>query len=448
MEASELRLKICKALVLIIACMCVFFGVAAAAQDLPPVQEPPEALRHCDPATPPQYQPAPVPDKIADILKGRKRYRLVIGAGEYMDDPEHNNRLFVENTAIRVDSRLNELGYEALPGSKGAKPYLIGKNVTRDAINAALNDMAKATQGGDFGIIYYAGHGTIASNGSDLSLGLYNEPIAPDQGYRFSDIIGIMSTAIYHSSVKQIPHLFIILDTCFSGTVAQPDEVGIVTGDGVQRLVLISGSGPLIPPQVSILTATSAGSNSSAYELNGTGLSAFGYYFARALKEDWACSDALARDGVLTLEEMEQYLAESLDRASKMGALTQAMSPQMLARDKNSLLAYRSDKYVEPGFRKLIYSVLITPEANQPVTAVLPGEVQTMCSDSKIGCTVYVSTDYANSDLTLGIRNTGIKGLAPPPLRKQTIKLADLIKGPMTIMGVKLEVNQSTTGLQ
>jgi hypothetical protein len=134
---------------------------------------------------------------------------------------------------------------------------------------------------------------------------------------------------------------------------------------GVQHLAEIAGGGPVIPAQVAVLTSTSAGASSSAYELHGSGRSAFGYYFARALKEDWACSDSSARDGILTLEEINEYLKDRLQLASDKGAVDALMIPRMLARDKDALLAYRADKYVEPGFRKLISNLLIQPQADQ-----------------------------------------------------------------------------------
>src|ERR1700726_3134161 len=86
----------------------------AMAHEAPQVQDPPAELRPA--CTPPQCLPVPIPDTIANLLKNRKRYRLVIGAGEFLDHPETNNRTFVEPTAVLVDARLAELGYDALPG--------------------------------------------------------------------------------------------------------------------------------------------------------------------------------------------------------------------------------------------------------------------------------------------------------------------------------------------
>jgi hypothetical protein len=302
--------------------------------------------------------------------------------------------------------------------------------------------MANATQGQDFGIIYYVGHGNIASNGSDLTLAIYEEPVASDQGYRVSDLLGLLQLSIYRSSIAEIPHFFIILDACFSGTVAQSSKPAIQTIDGVQHLVEIPGGGPVIPDQMAILTSTAAGSSSSAYELQGSGLSAFGYYFARALKEDWACSDSLSRDGILTLLEMKQYLKERLKLASDKGAVAAAMSPSMLARDGNALLAYRADKYLEPGFRDLIFSLLIQPGANQTAELVLPGGARTSCSDSTSGCTVPISKTYAGSNLTLAVRSKNedieVKGTVSPEI----VSLADLMKRSKTLLGVKLQVTQ------
>ena len=236
-------------LVLSFAAVCPQLEVSLA-QTPPPVQEPAAELRpSCDL---PQYVAVPQPDIIADLLNSRKRYRLVIGAGEFLDEPETDNRPFVDPTAILVDSRLNELGYAALPGvSRGGTPYLIGKRATREAITDALNELAAVTQGQDFGIVYYVGHGNITPSGVDLTLGIYDEPVSSDQGYRISDMFGILETGKYRSSVSEIPHLFVILDACFSGTVAQYSKQVILNSDGVQRLAEIPGL--TIPKQVALL---------------------------------------------------------------------------------------------------------------------------------------------------------------------------------------------------
>jgi Caspase domain len=428
--------------VLLIATASVETNVARA-QDAPGVQEPAADLRPS--CTVPQYSPVPQPDAIADLLKARKRYRLVIGAGEFLDQPALNNRTFVEPTAILVDARLAELGYQALPGvSQGGKPYLIGKAATRAAITAALNELANATQGQDFGIIYYVGHGSITPAGNDLTLAIYDEPVSTDKGYRASDMFGILETSIYRTSVKEIPHLFIVLDACFSGTLAEASHAEIVTTGGVQRLVEVPGGGPVIPDQMSILTATAAGASSSAYELHGTGLSAFGYYFARALKEDWACSDSVARDGILTPQEMQLYLDARLELASAKGAVDAKMSPRMLSKEKDALLAYRSDKYVEPGIRNLIYTVTIKPQNNETAEVVLPGGAQTTCSNSTTGCTVSISTSYATSNATIAVTNKSASASGRTNPARETIKVSDLLRDTTKIaLGVTFQAKQS-----
>jgi hypothetical protein len=425
--------------------MATAFVQVAAGLPVPQTQEPAAELRPA--CASPGYLPVPQPDAIADVLKARKRYRLVIGAGEYLDHPETNNRTYVAPTAALIDTRLAELGYQALPGvNQSGKPYLVGKSANRTAITAALQELASATQGPDFGVVYYVGHGSISAGGSDLSLGIYEEPVASDQGYRVTDLLGKLQTGIYRSSIAEIPHLFVILDACFSGTVAPPSTVIVQTVGGVQHLAEISGGGPVIPDQVAILTATAPGASSNAYELRGTGLSAFGYYFARALKEDWACSDSLSRDGILTLLEMKEYLKARLQLATQKGAVDAAMSPTMLARDQNALLAYRSDKYFEPGFRDFIYSLIVRPATNQIADVLLPGGALTTCSDSTNGCAVPISKAYLNSKVTLAVLNKrggysstlGDGGV--PELPQETIKIADLLTGTKTVLGVSLTV--------
>jgi len=423
------------------------FGTAAP-QDLFQLPQPPtESPAVCRQA-PPRYSPAPQPDLIADLLKARKRYRLVIGAGEFVDDPGSNNRAFVEPTAVWVDKRLAELGYESLPSlTTTAKPYLTGADANKNTITAALKEMASVTQGQDFGIVYYIGHGNISANGTDLSLAVNEEPVDSSHGYRVSDLFGELQTnSVYRSSVAEIPHFFVVLDTCFSGTVAQSAQIRLETAGGVQRLVEIAGGGPIIPPQMALLTSTAPGSNSSAYELLGTGMSAFSYYFVRALKEDWSCSDRLARDGILTLEEMHTYLTTQLKLASDKGAVEAVMSPRMLGRDKNMMLAYRPEKYVDAGFRDLILAVLIQPSPGQTADVLLPGGERTSCSDATAGCSVPISKTYENSDLTVAVKATAQALGGSLASRQQTVKVADVLKGSRTVLGVRFQINQKTTG--
>jgi hypothetical protein len=387
------------------------------------------------------YLSAPNPDLIGEYLRAHKRYRLVIGAGEYLDHPEINNRAYVQPTARLVDASLAELGYEALPGvSQRGEPFLIGKDANRKAIDAALKEMAQRTGGQDFGIIYYVGHGNITSTGADLSLGIYDEPVASDRGYLTSQMLGLLQTgSVYRTAITEIPHLFVVLDAYFSGTIAQSFHTVIETIEGVQRLVEVSGGGPIIAEQVAVLTATAPGSAKRAYELDGTGLSAFGYYFARALRKDWVCSDSLSHDGILTLQEMEAYLDKHLKLAYEKGALQAEMSPRVLAGNKDSLLAYRADKYAEPGFRDLIYSILVKPGQYETAYLTMPGGAQIACSDSVSGCRVPFSKSYLNANLTLAVAKQNVTGLGG---EARTVKLADLTGASTTVLGVALHVNK------
>ena len=83
---------------LIFFAACTQFRVATA-QNVSKVHEPSADLTPpCD-HPPVAYLGPPDPDLIGDYLKAHKRYRLVIGAGEYLDHPEINNRDYVGPTA-------------------------------------------------------------------------------------------------------------------------------------------------------------------------------------------------------------------------------------------------------------------------------------------------------------------------------------------------------------
>ena len=417
----------------------------------------PELRPACDP---PKYATVPQPDYLAETLSKQNHYRLVIGASEFQDSPDINNRAYVEATAKLIDKKLESLHYDPLPGIGGA-PYLVGQAATKDAIVFALKLMAAATNKGDYGIVYWVGHGSIAPSHVDLTLSVYDRPVTEDEGVRVSDLLAYLTIdSVYQSDVTQIPHLLVILDTCFSGTVAQGANQTIVETGGVQRLAVVSAPGPLVPDQIGILTATASGGGSEAYELKGTGLSAFGYYFSRAIDDDWACSDSIARDGILTLRELSAYLKDRLQLANKSHALEKPMVPSLLARDYDKFIAYRADRYVEPGLRKEILEVLVQPKADQVISVALPSGNTVVCNQSA-GCRFPISRAFINSDLVVtaatkgsgtditrssssdiggGIIATGVGLILNLPEPSQIVPLKSLLNSSAKVSGATLSI--------
>lgn len=351
-----------------------------------------------------KYLPDPQDDVINEMFSKFRHYRLVIGAGVFQDDPAHNNRPFVASTAALVDERLDELGYRPLPSlANGAVHYLADSHATKDAIRAAIKEMAAVTSGTDFGVIYWIGHGNASPGGDDLVLSVYDREVNQDEGYHFSDIVGELSLSQYKSTVDQIPHIFIILDACLSGVIAQAAQSGLIDTGGLQRLALISGPGPIIPPKIALLTATAAGADDDSFQLENTGMSAFGYFLARALTEDWECSDSESRDGVLTLYELKNYLKKELDAAFKAGAISAPMSPSILEKDQHKFFAFRPEKYSEPGIRSEIDPLDVqVPEGSIATIQIPSASISVSCASGQI-CKIPISKTYEDQPMTITV---------------------------------------------
>lgn len=351
-------------------------------------QFPPELFPKC-----PTYQYTAVqekPDKIAGLFSDHQHYRLVIGAGTFLDHPETNNRSFVAPTARRVDAQLDAAKWAALPGllkTNNNIPYLEGTRATKAAIRAAIQEMAALLDQGDFGIIYYVGHGHYAPSHKDLTLSVYDRLVTDDDGFRLSDIVGLLENSATHTDVKEIPHYFIILETCYSGTVVPAKSWAVVNQGDIQLIARIELEESI--PQVVIVSATAAGSLAQAYNLHGTNLSAFGVFFLRAFNEDWECVDT-NEDGIITLNELVSYLKERLQKASEVDAIDDVMIPQASSREPTNFIAYSAKYHVTDGDRREIGNLLVTPKPNQVSTLTLPSGTTYTCTNST-PCSVPIS---------------------------------------------------------
>jgi hypothetical protein len=306
-----------------------------------------------------------------------------------------------------VDANLDALGYKPLP-SLVAHPFLAGKAATKAAIMTALQEMVSVTSGQDYGIIYYVGHGAIAPSNIDLTLAVADHPVAPDDGIRVSDILGVLQFGSWRSDITMIPHYLIVLDACFSGNAALPGQTSLLTQNNVQRLAQIQQT--VVAPSVAIMAATSDGDQSSAYELKGTNSSAFGYYFARALKEDFACADSITPDGILTLNELNVYLTNRLKLASNAHATAALMTPTILNKDQNAFIAYDPSKHAINGLREEIVQLVIQPQTpSQTAVVTLPSGNTVTCA-TQAGCAVSISRDrtgeisVASADLSVSYK--------------------------------------------
>jgi hypothetical protein len=258
--------------------------------------------------------------------------------------------------------------------------------------------MATLTKGQDYGVIYYVGHGSITLSNRDLALSVWDRPVQPDEGVRVSDILGTLELHDWHSDVSNIPHYMLLLDACFSGNAALGEQTSIVTTNNVQRVVSIENQ--IVPKQIAILAATSDGDSAQAFNLHGTNLSAFGYYFSRAITEDWACADAITPDGILTLKELTAYLKSRLKLAWTQKATDAQMIPTILNKDEDAFLAYDPQKHALDGLRGEIVEIVAQTDSYSRISITLPNGNTKYCGASG-ECRIPVSKALAQGTLSV-----------------------------------------------
>jgi hypothetical protein len=149
--------------------------------------------------------------------------------------------------------------------------------VDRDVLLGMIDELL--APGGDFALLYFAGHG--ASQMSDVTL-VTSDGTNSTPGVRFTEVL----EKIAHSEVKEV---IVILDCCFSG--------------GAATVPALPGSGAMLRPGLSILTA-SRGDQVSMETAAGRGQ--FSTYLEGAL--DGGAADVL---GHVNVSGLYAYLSES-----------------------------------------------------------------------------------------------------------------------------------------
>ncbi|HXX72763.1 MAG TPA: hypothetical protein VEI80_03640 [Candidatus Acidoferrales bacterium] len=373
------------------------------------------------------YTPVPQPDLIAELMNKRKRYRLVVGVGEFNGGVPPALE-FVNNTVKLVDERLSQLGFDHLPSLENP-PFLAGSSASKDAIKRALLDMLMVLDPDDLGVIYYIGHGVPTLDNKDLSLAVFDRPVGPDEGLRFSDVLGILELSETRKQISEIPHLIIILDTCFSGNVAMGPSTAIQTKNNLQRVVQIENA--IVPDKITILTATADGDDTRAFELKAAKVSAFGYFLMRALNEDWACADKDSPDGIMTVEELNDYLTERLALAHDNNQIEGSMVPQILEKEKKVFIAYSPAYHAVDGARDKIIALSLQARKGETVKVAFADGPAYACSGPS-SCGIPVSQGF-QGPVTLARFSKAegdTLGITPPSeklLEKETVSFSGLL---------------------
>ncbi len=317
---------------------------------------------------------APDPDVLGSVWQGRKRYRLVVGAGEFPLSPDAN-RDFVEPTARMVDDALDAAGYSESLG------LLLGARATRQNLRAALTRIGSLDPDAIV-LVYYVGHGIPTDDEDDIALAVSDEPVEQGYGLRVRDLLARALKPI-DPAFRKFPRITLILETCYSGA-ASPFKDGL-------RAILERASSINVK-RLAFLTATSE--SQQARSLGQLGVAAFGYYLAHALTDEWPCAD-ITPDGALTILELRTYLEKRLKEALKDGELDGEMVPDHLDPGSYTMLAYSQSRVADlDGYRDKIadiYAIEVFARAADATVTVKNASGQTMreCVGS---CTVYTDS--------------------------------------------------------
>jgi hypothetical protein len=292
------------------------------------------------PCPAPAYLSVPAPDKVDAVWTGRKRYRLVIGVGEYDKDPSYN-RSFVTPTANLVDQALNQAGYTQSLG------LLTGSSASRNNIKNALLKLGTLPEDA-LVVVYYIGHGLVAPSKDDIALQVADEPVDKFNGVDVKQYFA-EAVASADSRFQKIPRIIFVFESCHSGGAAPFVGLPHDSAASYTRLVFLS--------------ATDA--SQEAHLLKGQpppGVSAFGYFFARAIRQDWACTDQLA-DGAITVQELRTYIWAKLKDATANQLLDGPMSPRYDDPSDYSMMTYDPHRVgTLAGYRDAIVEIYLKPD--------------------------------------------------------------------------------------
>jgi len=281
------------------------------------------------------------------LAGGTQRYALLVGAGEYPNAP----RSALQGPANDVPAMQDVLirNWQFKPANI---TVLLDRQATRANVLSALDKLADIVRQGDFVFFYYSGHGTSAwdPNTSDLALESHTGAIVPSD-IRFGTASQVLPQLIVASRdlrprLKRIDRkaqVFAAFDACYSGEsikslfvslpglvarevdlaptatnerAAYMNEVRILAMEGAHgvevedafpytKLVYISASAKSERAWDITLDAAASGRRKT---VDGKPHGAF----TNALLEGLDGAADLNHDGVITYQELHQYLVETL----------------------------------------------------------------------------------------------------------------------------------------
>jgi len=241
----------------------------------------------------------------------KNAYALVIGIEEYREKLPKAE--FAASDA-RVFARylINVLGYP-----EENVIVLVNERATKSDLEKYFHRWLPnhVTDGGEV-FVYYSGHGSPATDGSDAFMVPFDGDPAyiADTGYSLKRL---------YTALGKLPSKdnYVVLDSCFSGAGGRS-----VIAKGLRPLVITSMNQHIVSANTTILSASSASQVSSTYLEKGHGL--LTYFFLKGLKEN-------DPGGPLHFETLYPYVASNVERIART-AYNNEQTPLLWLRGKKA----------------------------------------------------------------------------------------------------------------
>ncbi len=236
-------------------------------------------------------------------------------------------------------------------GLQPGKIRLLTAGASREVILGALQDMAHQVGSGGTLWFYFAGHGGASPSGDRLLLG-DDVPTAPE---------ALIARSVTVAEIRKIGlgsggQLMMVIDACYNGSTRQGGSVL----EGGTRFVVPSAA---ITQVKGVAEWNAAGPQELARPLPGTGHGAFTYFWVGAGR-GWADGQLDGKkDGNITAEEAQEYIAQSLSASG----ITQ-QNPQLIVDSAKGWTLVKGAKETGPDLR-MVVTVAPTPEP-EPIAVV------------------------------------------------------------------------------
>ncbi|MBL9147193.1 MAG: caspase family protein [Phycisphaerae bacterium] len=264
------------------------------------------------PAAPPKAEAPPALDAVPRAMKPPRRFALVIGVADY-EDRRIPDLPACEKDATELAKVLRDPAIGMFP--PGNVTLLTDKAVTRSAVVAALDDLARKAGPDDLVVVFYSGHGATDEKGraywvmSDAKVDALRSTALAE--LEISELLGEIKTR----------RLVTLIDACYSAATAELAST--------KSLIDVSKLYPEFKGDGRVGITASKGDQLSMVIKDdkdpGFGHSAFAFHLLEGLRGN---ADAGGNaDGVVDLDELWAYVKDrTIETSRRQGG---AQEPQL-----------------------------------------------------------------------------------------------------------------------